>query len=238
MRRVRVPLSALREGPLELSREAAHYLCVVHRLAPGASFLAFDVERAVEADATLTAVERGRARCEVSALRAAESGSLGVRLLQSAAKGDRLEQVVRAATALGAESVSVVQSERSVTEPGALRFERLRSVALDAARQSGRGDVPALLGPLELERALAEASPAALRICLAPGAERPLANLLTSWRAGEPAVVLIGPEGGLSSAELARASAAGFALAALGRLTLRTELAAVAALACFASKVG
>jgi 16S rRNA (uracil1498-N3)-methyltransferase len=237
VRRIRVPLAELRAGRLELSRDASHYLCVVHRLAAGARFVAFDVERALEAEATLVDVERGRAVCEVDEPSAASSGSIGVSLLQGAAKGDRLEQVVRGATALGVESVHVVITERSVVHPAGARVERLRAIALDAARQSGRGDLPRLETTTGLDVALAAVSGASLKICLAPGAEVPLAERVRGWKLGSSAVLLIGPEGGLTDLELDQARASGFVLASMGKLTLRTELAAVAALGCFAGQL-
>jgi len=58
----------------------------------------------------------------------------------------------------------------------------------------------------------------------------PLLGQLAEWRVGQSVALLVGPEGGLSAAEVSRAEAAGFRPASLGRTTLRTELAGVAAL--------
>jgi len=108
-----------------------------------------------------------------------------------------------------------------------------------AARQSGRGDVPRITGPSTLEGALAElrGRSLALRLCLHPRAERPLAELLAGSDVSLESALLIGPEGGFSDAELAVIGQNGFHLAALGPLVLRTELAAVAALGAFAARL-
>jgi 16S rRNA (uracil1498-N3)-methyltransferase len=70
----------------------------------------------------------------------------------------------------------------------------------------------------------------ALKLCLEPAAEHALATSLRT-RGARPVVLLVGPEGGFSAEELARARESGFEPVRLGTLVLRTELAAVAALA-------
>lgn len=237
-RLVRVPLTALTAGPRDLAREAAHYLCVVHRLEPGSPFVAFDPELGLEATGTILSVERARVACELDVPTPARGGTLGVTLLQATAKGDRLEQVVRGATALGVERIVLVVAERSVARPADVRHERLRAISIEAARQSGRSDVPPLDGPLPLVEQLAKMAVwNGLKLCLAPRATVPLADRVQSSAPGSPAVILIGPEGGLSDAELRAAESAGFLSAGLGPLTLRTELAALAALGCFAGRL-
>ncbi|MGC4092313.1 MAG: RsmE family RNA methyltransferase [Polyangiaceae bacterium] len=237
-RQVRVFVAELAAGRRELPREQAHYLGVVHRLGVGAPFVAFDPELGLEAEGSVVRSERGRVECELSEPRAAHKRSLGVTLLQGASKGDRLEQVVRAGTALGVERVLVVACERSVTQPSDLRRERLRSIALEAARQSGRGDLPRLDGPDALPEALDRArSEPGLKLYLSPSSEAPFSERITAWRAGDPVQLLVGPEGGLSEVELELAEAAGFRDASLGPFVLRTELAAIAALSCFVGRL-
>jgi 16S rRNA (uracil1498-N3)-methyltransferase len=154
--------------------------------------------------------------------------------VQALGKGDKTEQVVRSATALGVAEVHLVESARSVARAGersdAKRI-RLESIALDAARQSGRGDVPKLVGPHALERELdAWRSLPAIKLCLVPGAARSLRSLTRDWSVGSPIALLIGPEGGFAPEELSAAEGAGFVAASFGELVLRTEIAGVAAL--------
>ncbi len=231
---VRVAVEGLERGTRELSGPAAHYLSVVHRLEPGAEFVAFDPEAGLEADARVVRVERRSLSCELEPpRRALRGGSLDVTLLQGVGKGDKLEDVVRTATALGVRAVCFVAAERSVARPHVERAARLKSVAIEAARQSGRGDIPRIALPEPLEQVLvAWRSNGANKLCLTPGATQPLGARLV-----EPAALLIGPEGGLSPRELELADAAGFERVSLGPLTLRTELAAAVALGCFAAQL-
>jgi len=233
-RTIRVPLGELTAGERHIHGDEAHYLVRVLRLRPGATFTAFDPVRRLEATVTLLEVERERVVARVSEPASAPAaGQADVTLVYCAGKGDKVEEVVRAATALAVSRVVVATSERTVargpTSPE--RQKRWATIALDAARQSGRSDVPELAGPLPFADALARSeSGGALKLCLEPEAERALGASLRA-RGARPLVLLVGPEGGFSAEELARARDAGFELVRLGALVLRTELAAVAALA-------
>jgi 16S rRNA (uracil1498-N3)-methyltransferase len=155
-----------------------------------------------------------------------------ITLFQAVGKGDKIDQVVRDATALGAKRLVVVTTVRSVpklAERAQARRERWRQIAVAAARQSGRGDVPEVTLPLPLATAL-EQAPAGRRIVLDPGADVPLARALDGWSASEPLSALIGPEGGLDDSELEAARAAGFSAVRFGPFVLRTETAATALL--------
>ena len=233
-RTIRVPLGELTAGERRIDGDEAHYLVRVLRVRPGAILTAFDPVRRLEAAVTVLEVERDRVLARVSeptpAPRAAEPD---VTLVYCAGKGDKVDEVVRAATALAVSRVVVATSERTVargpTSPE--RQKRWATIALDAARQSGRADVPELAGPLPFAEALTRSEhDGALKLCLKPEAEHTLGASLRT-RGARPLVLLVGPEGGFSAEELARARDAGFELVRLGALVLRTELAAVAALA-------
>jgi 16S rRNA (uracil1498-N3)-methyltransferase len=233
-RQIRVPLSPLVAGERRIAGAEAHYLARVLRLRPGATFVAFDPLARNEARVTVTDVERDYVLAHFEAPEAAQNlGHAAVTLIQCAGKGDKVDDVVRAATALGASRVVVATSEHSVARGPSSpeRRQRLATIALDAARQSGRGDVPELAGPVALVDAIAELrGEDAQKLCLEPGAERTFGAALRE-RGERALVLLVGPEGGFSDGELELARGAGFGLVRLGGLVLRTELAAVAALA-------
>ncbi|MEP7049957.1 MAG: RsmE family RNA methyltransferase [Pseudomonadota bacterium] len=227
----RVPLAQLEAGERTLDTKTARYLLDVLRLRPGDVFLAFDSETQSEADATLGE----GAACLIGALRgAARAVATGIVLVQALAKGDKTEQVVRSATALGVAELHLVESARSVARAGErsdAKRARLESIALDAARQCGRGDVPKIVGPHALSRELAEwRELRAIKLCLVPGAERSLRALTERWTVGSPLALLVGPEGGLADEELTVAESAGFVPVSFGELVLRTEIAGIAAL--------
>jgi 16S rRNA (uracil1498-N3)-methyltransferase len=99
----------------------------------------------------------------------------------------------------------------------------LSKLAREAAKQCGRTAFPQCEGPEDFERALADPSPC--RLLLDPSGEEFPVPI-----AAEPSAIGVGPEGGFSPAELARARAAGWRITRLPASTLRTETAALAAL--------
>ncbi len=234
----RVFVSPLVPGPAVLDADTSRYVVRVRRLVAGAPFLAFDPEARVECDAELVEANPRAARCTLGSLRAARLVSrLDVTLLQCASKGDKVDRVVRDATALGARRIVVCGVARSVSRPsegGSRTRARWRRIATQAARQSGRGDCPELHGPVPLAEALEHAR--GLKLLLVPGGSLSLHAALDEWTAGTAACLLIGPEGGLAPAEADAAISAGFAEVTLGPFVLRTETAATAALAVLASR--
>jgi 16S rRNA (uracil1498-N3)-methyltransferase len=229
---LRVAVEDLRAGEGELAGDAAHYVTRVHRLGPGAALSLFDPAGACEADATVVAVERGKLRYAVESLRPSPYRPHPIQLMQALAKGDKPERNIRDATALGVANIVLIESERSIVqltpERAAARRARWQRIAVDVARQCGRGDLPHVSGPLAFAAAL-ETAVAGRRLVLAPGA-RPLHAALGAWTPPEPLALLVGPEGGLSPSELEQARGAGFVAVSLGETVLRSELAAVAAL--------
>lgn len=227
----RAPLSPLRAGEQQLPKDLGGYLVRVLRLRSGDAFVLFDPDTATEADAEL--VRDLPAIARVGEPRAvARHGKRDVRLLQGLAKGDKPEQIVRAAVALGARAVTFVRTERSM--PGAeLRPERLRAVMLDAARQCGRGDLP-LLGGL-IDFAVALSGGGGLRLQLDPQGQQSLVEVLRAAAWDEAITLVIGPEGGFSAEEHRALARAGFTPVRLAAYVLRTELAAMAALAVVAA---
>jgi 16S rRNA (uracil1498-N3)-methyltransferase len=104
---------------------------------------------------------------------------------------------------------------------------------LDAARQCGRGDLPALGGLIDFADALR--SGAGLRLLLAPSGRQSLVEVLRGSPPERAVTLAIGPEGGFSAEEQSALEHAGFEPVRLSAHVLRTELAAVAALAVVAA---
>lgn len=229
---LRVPFDGLAPGLFPLGAALGRYVTRVHRLGLGARLCLFDPEAGLEADGELVGGPPPEVWCRIGEPRASGYRPLPVHLLQGLGKADKPDEVIRAATALGVASVRLVQTERSVArltaERGSGRLERWRRIAVEAARQSGRGAIPVLEGPSPLPDALAGVS-APTRITLAASAE-PLFSRLRRWRGQEPVALLVGPEGGLGPGERGLAESVGFLPASLGSTTLRTELAGIAAL--------
>lgn len=153
-------------------------------------------------------------------------------------KGKKLEEIVKRAVELGVHRVQPILTERSVPrgKEGRDRGERLAAIALEAAQQSGRASVPEVMAPMPFER-FVDAPLAGLGVVL--WEQETAAPLLTVLKGGHlncneqlvQVTLLVGPEGGLSVAEVDRLTAAGYVRAGMGATILRTETACIAGLA-------
>lgn len=233
---LRVPAQNLISGRFGLDAESSHYVCKVHRVRVGDELRLFDPESGREATGTVKSAHPNRVDLDVGELLDAPSVSLPLTLLQALGKGDKPEQSIRDATVLGASKVVLLQTERTVVKVGKNdRSERYRKVAIEAARQSGRSDVPEIEGPVEFTWALQQSRHELKLVCAWHVAARPLLVALSDWNGKRPLALLIGPEGGLSETELEAALREGFAPVSLGPLVLRTETAATVALGVIAA---
>ena len=146
-------------------------------------------------------------------------------LYQSLIKKDKFEWVLEKATEVGVSEIVPVLSARS--EKKSLNKERCLAILKEAAEQSGRAVIPKFHDVVNFERALAAAETSGAKNYFAFGGEKENVIRGTGDRAMN---LFIGPEGGLSDAEVFAAQRRpNFEIISLGRLSLRSETAAVAA---------
>jgi len=226
---LRVPLDGLAPGERALPREAAAYVTRVHRLGAGDRLVLFDPERAIEADAEILDAGRRAVLVRVDEPRAALRPAREITLIQGIGKGDKLDAIVRDATELGATRIVPAICARSVARPDAARAERWRRIAIEAARQCGRGDAPVVTAPVSFGEAVRRPGEGA-RLCLDPRAPRAIGEALATIGPATAVALAVGPEGGLTGEELAEAERAGFTRVTLGPLILRTETVCAAVL--------
>jgi 16S rRNA (uracil1498-N3)-methyltransferase len=166
---------------------------------------------------------------------------LPLTLAQGLPKGDKLESIIRMSTELGVAAVAPLLTERSVARADAARLTGRRArwerVAREAAKQCGRAVVPAVAAPVALADWLAAWPGDGLLLCLWEGESAPFAEVLPA-RAPERAAVVVGPEGGLATDEVATLRAAGAVVAGLGPRLLRTETAGPVAVALLQARWG
>jgi 16S rRNA (uracil1498-N3)-methyltransferase len=168
--------------------------------------------------------------------------ALPVTLVLSVYKFDRMEWAIEKATELGVAAMAPVlasRSEKHLSQSAAKRAERWRRIALEAAQQSRRSDVPLIHEPEPLASRIRAAS-ASTRIVLAEQERtttlRQAIEEAAAAGAEMPALeIAIGPEGGWAPAEEALFDANGWRAVSLGPRILRAETAAIAALAVVAS---
>jgi 16S rRNA (uracil1498-N3)-methyltransferase len=223
-----------------LSRQTSEHLTRVLRLAVGAPLVAFDGNGA-EFDAELSALAKAGAEVRVGAARHVEpEPKLTITLLQSLARGEKMDWIVQKATELGVSRIVPVISERSVVKldvhQAAKRREHWSGVAIAACEQCGRNRLPEIAAPVALAPALLMASALHQRLVFDAGADLSLTASLTV--ATSSIALLVGPEGGLSDLELQAAGRAEFRAVNFGPRILRTETAAIAALAVVQNRIG
>ena len=234
---VRAPVAKLASGERTLSAESSQYLCRVLRLREGERFVAFDPETRTEAEATILEASSSAARVTIGeCLAASVVAETPVSLIYGLAKGDKVDSVVRDATELGATRIVIARTTRAVAklegERAGTKLERWRRIAEQAARQCGRADPPLVDGVLDWRAALeVMTNEGAAKFCLWENATEPLApSLRAALSRGAPISFAIGPEGGLTEAEVEEARVLGYAPVSLGRFILRTETVAAAVL--------
>lgn len=227
---------------LSLGSERARYVGRVLRLRPGDALTVFDGNGG-EYPANVGTISKQAAELNVGEHIARSTESpLRIRLLQGISRGERMDIVVQKATELGVHRISPVLTEFSVVkleaERAAKRVAHWTRVAASACEQCGRNEMPLIDTPgplyevLDLDDGKAQDS---IRLVLDPGAKQALPSIP---RPDGCVTVLIGPEGGLSEKEQERAQFAGFAAVSFGPRILRTETAALAAIAFLQSVFG
>ncbi|HEV2577842.1 MAG TPA: RsmE family RNA methyltransferase [Acidobacteriaceae bacterium] len=157
--------------------------------------------------------------------------ALPVHLLLAIIKFDHYEWGMEKLTELGAARITPViarRTEKHLAHAAAKRVERWRRIALEAAKQSRRSDLPQVDDPLPLKQALAQVSAPVKLLLAETEQENSLAAALKDGM-GEVALA-IGPEGGWTPEEMALFSENGWRHVTLGPRILRAETAAIAAL--------
>ncbi len=162
---------------------------------------------------------------------------LAIHLGIAISRGDRMDWVVQKATELGVTALSPLFTERTeVKLSGERADKKLRhwqQIAVSACEQCGRNRLPGISGPGNLEQWL-DNTRAERKLVLHHRAQTDDA----ATPAPHSIALLVGPEGGLSEAEIATAERAGYRAMSLGPRVLRTETAPLAALAILQSRWG
>jgi 16S rRNA (uracil1498-N3)-methyltransferase len=234
---------------LHLPPDQAQHLVRVLRLQAGAALRMFN-GRGGEFDASIDSIARNVVSVRIGAHHAIERESpLQVTLLQGIARGEKMDLILQKATELGVTAVIPVTTMRSTVrlnaDTAARKQAHWHGVLSGACEQSGRNRVPELCAPCELSAAIA-GDQSQLKLLLEPDAESSSLNTLLSatfhTTVRNPSIsLLVGPEGGLDLQEVRLARQAGFVSCQLGPRVLRTETAALAALAalqCLAGDLG
>ena len=215
-------------GTVDLPEATSHYLSRVLRLAVGAQIQLFDGS-GEEYLGVITAISKKVVSVELTEQVAGlPNSSLVIHLGQGLSRGERMDWAIQKATELGVTEITPLFTERCEVrlndERAEKRLAHCRQIAISACEQCGRSRLP-VIHPPKLVPEWMQALQADLKLVL-----HPVAQPLTAHQPPNSLAFLIGPEGGLTEAEVAQAADAGFLPARLGPRVLRTETAPVVAL--------
>jgi 16S rRNA (uracil1498-N3)-methyltransferase len=227
--RIHTP-QALQAGvEIALDEQRSHYLLRVLRLPLGANLIVFN-GNGLEYPAVLTAADKKVARITLAAaLTPATESSLHTVLGLGISRGERMDYAIQKSTELGVSVIVPLLTEHCEVkldgERVEKRLEHWRQISISACEQCGRVRLPRIETPQPLATWV-QSNPAGLKLLL----DHQQVSRLPATRPAQGVALLIGPEGGLSESEIAKAKASGFIGIALGTRVLRTETAPVVAL--------
>ncbi len=214
---------------VELTDTVFHHWVKVLRAQVGESATLFNGQGG-EYQATLTEINKKTATVVIQQFNPDNRTPAFTTLLgQVMSKGDRMDYAIQKAVELGVSNIQLLTSERCEMR---LKYDRdqkkidhWQGIVIAACEQCGMNTVPTIYAPVSLDNWLASQLPAT-KLVLAPNKDE--TDVLVDVT--KDIALLIGPEGGLSEAEIQLANQAGFKNWCIGSRVLRTETAPIVAL--------
>jgi 16S rRNA (uracil1498-N3)-methyltransferase len=218
-------------GSCLLDEDAAHHAVHVLRLRAGDEATVFN-GRGGEFAGRIASIHKLQIGIDLLERREVERESpLHVVLIQGVSSGERMEFTIRKAVELGVAEIRPVLAASSIARPkgerAAARQIHWQRIAISACEQCGRNRIPVVHPLLPVPSLQVEEG--SCRILLSPRAEVSFSKITKDK--GVKFTLAAGPEAGFDAQEEAAFAKAGFIPAALGPRVLRTETAALAALA-------
>lgn len=229
------PLSA--NSRVTLEESAARHVARVLRLGLNAELILFDGAGG-EYPATILELDKRQVVAETVNLRSTDVESpLNITLAQGVSKGERMDYTIQKAVELGVTRIAPLSTERSVVNLKGERLEKKlahwQGVIVSACEQCGRNRLPELLPWQSLDEWLQKGLQGSGLLL-----DHRATSSVDSLNTTDAITLLIGPEGGLAEEERQRAYAVGYQGLRLGPRVLRTETAALTALAALQSRWG
>ncbi|MSQ88538.1 MAG: 16S rRNA (uracil(1498)-N(3))-methyltransferase [Betaproteobacteria bacterium] len=226
------------QARLILSDDTAHHATRVLRLRDGEPVLLFD-GRGGEYEARLCLPGRGQVVAKIGVRRDVERESpLAVTLVQGVSSGEKMDFSIQKAVELGVAAIQPLLAMKSVVRLSAERetkkLAHWQRVVIAACEQCGRNRLPEVREALSVEAYCQTPGETSLRLLLSPTGKTGLKDIKI-----EGAITLaVGPEAGFSATEEQLLARVGFVPVRLGQRILRTETAALAALAALNAIAG
>ncbi len=242
-----MPRFFVRNGQIEEKQVAivgddAHHISRALRMAAGEHIIVCD-ESGREYDCTLSVFSDDRVIALIDREReSTNEPCFYAHLFQGLPKGDKLDLIIQKSVECGVSEVTTFESEFCIAKAKAdseeKKLERRQRIALEAAKQCGRGAVPKINKTINYDSMIKLAQDYDIVLfCYEGEGTLPIGEHLKRLPTDKKApriAVIVGPEGGFSESEAKRAAALGFAMCGLGKRILRTETASIFALCCIA----
>ena len=220
-----------------IESEDAKHIKKVLRMGEGDEITVCD-GRGIDYSARIRAIETGRVICDIISSRICDTEpGVRVTLYQGLPKAAKMDYIIQKTTELGISRIvpaklsrCVVKLENEAAERK--KVERWQKIAYEAAKQSGRGAVPEIAMPMDIDRIAEELKDTDL--AFAPyecEQQTRLRQVLENAGDVKNVSFIIGPEGGFDITEIEKLKNAGIQTVTLGRRILRTETAGEAVLA-------
>jgi 16S rRNA (uracil1498-N3)-methyltransferase len=243
----RLAVDALPEagGRVVLSPNASRHTRVL-RLHSGSQVELFD-GAGRRAKARVVSISKKEVVCQVESAALDAPLNRRVVLVQALPKGATIESIIRTCTELGVYAIHLAFSERSIPRPSAERVaergQRLARLAKEASALACRALAPVIAPPAPLIDVAERAPTSARRVVFWEGSTQGLDSALLDAQRPFLSVIeeiwaVVGPEGGISEAEIAALRDRGYRDATLGPLVLRVETAAPLAVGLIQYRLG
>lgn len=217
---------------VELTEATHHYLMSVLRLSAGDPIILFNGEGGEYHGSYCPSKKKSQAQLHRYENPQTEA-SLPIVLVQSLARGDRMDFVIQKATELGVTEIVIIIPKRSQVKLDKNRADNRLShwqkIAISASEQSGRTHLPLINAPCDFSQWLKKPF-TGTSMCFQPHSQQNLRTFFSSSQPPAPIRIAIGPESGWDPQEHEQLLAHGFTSLHLGPRILRTETAAITAI--------
>ena len=238
-----IPPDSWTPESLVLSEDESHHCLNVLRLGEGDKVVAFD-GRGSEVNSTVASADKGAVRLAPATAHKSPEFATRIALGQAGPNGKTMDLIIEKATEIGVAEIHPLLSDRTVIKLDPAEREKKRDkwqrVAIEACKQSGQNHLPSVGTPKTPEQFFAAAPKYDLLLVasLQPGSKH-LKELLAehadeTGAAPTSVLILIGPEGDYTPAEINLSQNAGCRPMTLGPIVLRTETAAIYSLSVLA----
>jgi 16S rRNA (uracil1498-N3)-methyltransferase len=221
----------------DLREEDQTYIRSVLRLKKNDHLTVFDGQ-GNEYQAMVNSIQANLTVVEILKKYPLQDKPLRITLLQALPKAGKMDFIIQKATELGVDGIIPFQSARCVSrltdDKKKQKASRWQKIAVEAARQCGRADVPVVSPCVDFEEMISCGERKGVKIIFweeetQTGLSDVLRRQHSDW--AEEFFIVVGPEGGFLKEEVDRAREAGFQSVSIGRQILRVETAVLAILA-------